>query len=145
MNLTRKRALNVIAFAATFLFTAFGAHAEQAKFNLPIEVHWGSAVLEPGEYTISVPLAQSWPQQIVLMLNGKAVALLPLTESGGNDSSRSYLQLVSVRNTYFVSEYNSGSTGKRFTFRIPKGAAEERRVSAQINGQHSEGGFSSNQ
>jgi hypothetical protein len=46
------------------------------------------------------------------------------------DSDRSYLVLVSVGGTYFVREYNSGPTGKRYTFGVPKLAPKARTASA---------------
>jgi hypothetical protein len=134
LNARTRRALNTAALAAIFLFTAFGAHAE-ATFNLPVEVHWGLAILKPGKYTINVPLAQSWPQQMSLTRNGKVVAsLMPSTESAGSESNESYLQLVSVAGTYYVGEYRSGPTGKQFTFLIPKGAVQMRNVEAKLSG-----------
>jgi hypothetical protein len=135
LNARTRRALNTAALAAIFLFTAFGAHAEQATFNLPVEVHWGLAILKPGKYTINVPLAQSWPQQMSLTRNGKVVAsLMPSMESAGSESNESYLQLVSVAGTYYVGEYKSGPTGKQFTFLIPKGAVQVRNVEAKLSG-----------
>jgi hypothetical protein len=124
LNARTRRALNTAALAAIFLFTAFGAHAEQATFDLPVEVHWGLAILKP-----------AWPQQMSLTRNGKVVAsLMPSTESAGSESNESYLQLVSVAGTYYVGEYKSGPTGKQFTFLIPKGAVQVRNVEAKLSG-----------
>ena len=122
MNLTKTRTIKITLFAATFFFAAVRAHAERASFNLPVEAHWGSTILEPGEYIIDVPLATSWPQLISLTRNGKLVRLQAMTEATETKSKGSYLQLVTVGDTYFVREYNSGSAGKLFTFNVPKGA-----------------------
>ena len=124
--------MNIGALAATFFCSAFAANAERATFHLTHEVRWGSIVLAPGDYAISVPSAVSWPQEITLTLNGKTLYLMPVTESGGYKLDHSYLQLVAVGGTYFVSEYNSESTGKQFTFRVPKEAEQQRNIKTQV-------------
>jgi len=132
LNSRMKRVANLIALAATFFFSAFAAHAERATFRLAHEVHWGSLILQPGDYAINIPLARSWPQEISLTLNGKTLYLLPVTESGGGNLDHSYLLLIAVRNTYFVSQYNSGPTGKQFTFRVPKEAEQQRSIQTEV-------------
>ncbi len=73
----RRAALLSIAFGAASL----AANAQQAKFSLPFEAHWGNAVLQPGEYTISAPTPVSGVQVISLAGAEKTVYLLPSTES----------------------------------------------------------------
>jgi hypothetical protein len=101
VNTITRHAVNITAFAATFFFAAFDAHAERATFNLPFEAHWGSVTLPPGKYTINVPLAVSWPQQITLTVKGKVLSISPLTEGVTTEPKGSYLQLVSLGGTYF--------------------------------------------
>ncbi|MBV8865332.1 MAG: hypothetical protein JO210_08035 [Acidobacteriaceae bacterium] len=125
MNSTTKRAVNVAALVAATCLTAFRANAERARFDLPVEAHWGAAILKPGRYTFDVPPASSWPQQIFLTQNGRTIQILPAIESSSAESNRSYLRLVTVKGTYFVREYSSGQSGKSFTFQVPKSNPHE--------------------
>ena len=59
MDLRRTRLFNISVFAIALSLSALQAKAQQATFSLPFEVHWGSAVLEPGEYRLSAPQATS--------------------------------------------------------------------------------------
>jgi hypothetical protein len=131
VNLRTKRAWNTTLLAAAFCLTAFRADAQHATVNLPVEAHWGSAVLQPGEYRLDVPAAQSWPQHLSLTQNGRVVWISSIAEGSGRESDRSYLRLVTVGGTYFVREYSSGPTGKQFTFWIPKATQPEPSVKAQ--------------
>jgi len=133
VNSIMKRAANIAALATVIGVTSSLASTEHATFNLPVEAHWGSVILHPGTYTFDVPSATSWPQQINLNRNGSTVWILPITESSGwFASDRSYLKLVAVGSTYFVHEYDSGQTGKQFTFRVPKGASHDLKIKPLI-------------
>ena len=142
MNLITRRVLDIAVLAAASFCTVLSADAQNATFNLPFEAQWGDSILPPGEYHINVPLAQDWPQVISLSLGTKVVKILPLTECPVTSSKGSYLQLTKVRGKYFVREYNSASTGKQFTFRVPKQGAKELRVEAQARTIHPEGSIS---
>jgi hypothetical protein len=101
------------------------AEAEQISFDLAVEAHWGTIILQPGHYSLEVPSAASWPQRICVTQNGKRHCISPLVEEVAEESQRSYLRLVTVGSEYFVREYDSGPTGKRFTFRVPKATSDE--------------------
>ncbi|MBV8812593.1 MAG: hypothetical protein JO033_28300 [Acidobacteriaceae bacterium] len=47
----------IVKFAALAAFVGAGLMqgAEQATFHLPFTAHWGHAVLEPGDYKLSLP------------------------------------------------------------------------------------------
>ena len=126
MYFRTKRLLNATAVTAAVCFTALPANAERATVNLPFEVHWGGVVLEPGEHTIFVTPAVSWPQRISLDEKRGTAWVLALAEGTEVESDTSYLKLVSVAETYFVREYFSGSTGKRFTFSVSDKTGHER-------------------
>jgi hypothetical protein len=119
------RALSLAAIAAGLGLTAMNASAQQARFYLPVEAHWGRAVLEPGDYKLSLPMGDSPNHLIHLTGGGKGSMFVPqVTETQQFDSSRSYIKLVNVKGTYFVREYKSGPAGLLFTFGVPKSSRE---------------------
>ncbi|MBV8832158.1 MAG: hypothetical protein JO217_07510 [Acidobacteriaceae bacterium] len=115
--------------AATFCF-AMSASSEPVSFDLPVQAHWGMSTLPPGHYTLEVDPATSWPQTISVIHEGQKRWVSPLVQQAQEDSNRSYLVLVPVGGTYFVREYNSGPTGKRYTFGVPKTAPKAQTASA---------------
>ena len=66
------RSLRLVKFAVLALLTAcFGASLAnaqevQGKFNLPFEVHWGQAVLSPGNYSFRLNFSGGSPDNTVL-------------------------------------------------------------------------------
>ena len=131
MDLRRTRLLNISVFAIALSLSALQAKAQQATFSLPFEVHWGSAVLEPGEYRLSAP--QATPSIRVFYLYGHGTTQMALSATTATDPElrSSYLQLVRVGDTYFVHEYISAATGRRFTFSVPKTIRQELKTAAQ--------------
>lgn len=120
MNLETKNTMLALAVC----FAALHADAKQRAFHFPVEAHWGGVLLRPGDYAIEVPSASSWPERVVVLQRGKAVAnIFPLTEESPAQLERSYLRLVSDGKEYFVRTYTSAATGKRFTFTVPKAVA----------------------
>ena len=67
------RSLRLVKFAVLALVTAcFGASLANAqevrgKFNLPFEVHWGQAVLPPGNYSFTLNSSAPPPPHTVLV------------------------------------------------------------------------------
>ncbi len=132
MNSRIKRVVTTATLVTAICLTASLANAERAQFDLPFEARWGSTILHPGTYTFDIPSATLWPQQINLNKNGSTVWILPIAESTGLGSNHSYLKLVAVRGTYFIREYDSGQTGKQFTFGIPKDPSHELKIKPAI-------------
>ena|SRR5579875_1603949 len=121
VSFNRKPVVSSALLAVAFCFAASRADAQKGIFDLPVEVHWGSTVLEPGEYTVDVPVSQPWPHQIYLIHNGKLLSIvLPEIENSGLQFDSSWLHLVSVHGAYYVEKYDSAATGKEFTFWVPK-------------------------
>lgn len=119
------RVLSLTAIAAGLGLTTVHASAQQATFHLPFEAHWGRAVLEPGDYRLSLPMGESPSHLIHLRGAGKGSMFVPeATETQQFGSNRSYLKLVNVKGTYFVREYKSGPAGLLFTFSVPKSSRE---------------------
>lgn len=118
------------AFAGTGLMQA----GQQASFHLPVEVHWGKVVLEPGDYKMSLPDVSIGERTIRVERGHHTVNELPLVTDLQKTSNNSELQLLRVDGAYFVREFSYGPTGKTFVFSVPKAVrqqmAEVRKVNA---------------
>ncbi len=113
------RVARITSFALGIGLTAMQLSAQQGTFNLPVQAHWGNAVLQPGEHTVQVPLPLG--QTIVyLQGGGTAQMAVPLTTENAAGANRSFLRLSKVNGEYYVDEYQSGVSGKRFIFAKPK-------------------------
>jgi hypothetical protein len=137
---------HIFGFGLLVMTVAAGAaQAEvQAKFHLPFGARWGEMTLAPGDYVMQLPEASLGVRQFTVTGDHKTGYVQPVVtdyhDALTNDSDRSYLQLVKVNGTYFVTKYRSGATGKLFSFAVPthkhkKGTTEEEVVKL---------GFSSN-
>jgi hypothetical protein len=101
--------------------TALTLNAQQGEFTLPVQAHWGAAILEPGQHTVRVP--QKIGQTLVSLSSSADTQMaIPLTAELIPQSSRNYLHLVKVNGQYYVDVYQSGVTGKRYIFPKPKAA-----------------------
>lgn len=107
------------ALATGLGLTALQASAQQARFHLPFEAHWGNTVLEPGDYELALSASEPIP---ILHLSGDSKSIMVMSMLTGikPTSNRSFIQLVNVNGSYFVKQYESGSTGKVFSYRVPK-------------------------
>jgi hypothetical protein len=98
--------------------------AEQAKFHLPMAVTWGSVVLQPGDYSVSLPQIGVAHREFVLNNQGKTMFIPVMstqervTEYSSSDKSR--LLLRNINGTYYVESYQSGPREKEFSFKLPK-------------------------
>ena len=99
--------------------TALTLNAQQGDFNLPVQAHWGPAVLQPGEHTVRVPY-KTGQALVSLTTNGDTQMAMPLTAELIPQSNRNYLHLVKINGQYYVDVFQSGMTGKRYIFPKPK-------------------------
>ena len=120
MKTNLKRTLSIAGLAAAVLLIASPLNAQQGSFNLPVEAHWGSAVLSPGTYKISGPSVTSPIGVLYISGSGQTQMAVPAETEIKNDTDRSYLKLVDVGGSYVVREYVSGTTGRNYRFGIPK-------------------------
>lgn len=121
MKTNLKRTLGIAGLAAAISLIASPLNAQQGRFNLPFEAHWGNAVLSPGAYRLSGPSITAPIGVLYISGNGKTQMAVPVISSfGKEDSDRSYLKLVNVGGVYVVREFVSGTTGRNYTFGIPK-------------------------
>ena len=125
--------LSLAAVAVGLGLTATPASAQQATFHLPFAAHWGPAVLESGDYQLSVLGGASGSHLIYVSEPGHTKIMLPQsTEIQPRHSDRSSLELVNVNGAYFVKKYRSALTGQVFTFSVPKGTPETEMASAAV-------------
>ncbi len=123
--------LSLAALAAGLGLTATGASAQQATFHLPFAAHWGSTVLESGDYKLSDTTGQSGSHLIYVSQRGRGEVILPeASEIQPLHFDRSSLELVNVNGAYFVRRYRSALTGQVFTFAVPKAKPETEMASA---------------
>ena len=121
MERKSNHAAYVTAFTLGIGLMAMQANAQQGTFNLPVQAHWGNAVLQPGEHRVQVPLPLG--QTVVYLRTGERTQMtVPLTTESIAGSSRSYLHLSKVNGEYYVDAYQAGISGQRFIFPKPKAA-----------------------
>ncbi len=120
MNLLTNHVWSGMALLAALSLTPSHAQAQQGSSHLPVEAHWGSVVLPPGFYHISIPRRASWPEMVELSSHGQTLAILPEFETSQPASDHSYVSLVKTQGTYAIREFHAGASGKVFTFPLPK-------------------------
>jgi hypothetical protein len=133
MYFNPSRILGLAALAAGLGLTAIPASAQQATFHLPFVAHWGTTVLEPGDYKLSAAGEWSGIYMIQVFQQGHSSRILPQSiDLPHGHLDRSSLELVNVNGAYFVRRYQSALTGQVFTFSVPKAAPETEMASAAV-------------
>jgi hypothetical protein len=133
MYFKSSRILGLAALAAGLGLAVTPASAQQATFHLPFVAHWGSTVLESGDYKLSALVQSSGVQLINVSQQRHSMTMLPQsTEIQQGHLDRSSLELVNVNGAYFVKRYKSAITGQVFTFPVPKSASETEMASAAV-------------
>ncbi len=94
--------------------------AEHGSFHLDKQVRWGESVLPPGDYEISVPVASLGVTQMQVVGGNTNIFELPLSEQTQTVSDSSYLKLSNINGEYVVTTFQSGVTGRTYTFGVPK-------------------------
>jgi len=125
--------LSLAAIAGGLGLTATRASAQQAAFHLPFAAHWGSIVLESGDYKLSASIGGSGNHLIYVSQPGHSKVVLPeATEIPWRKLNGSSLELIHVNGAYFVRRYRSELTGQVFTFPVPKATPETEMASAAV-------------
>ena len=118
MNLQKKLKCGLLALTAALVVTSVPADAQQlykAAFNLPFEAQWGSVVLEPGQYTITVEEAFSGHQVIRLRGQGE-LAILAGPSSPAPVGNHGRLTFVTVNGVYSLRKFEADAIGQSFIF-----------------------------
>ena len=133
MHSRSTRILSLAAVAAGLGLTATPASAQQVTFHLPFAAHWGSIVLESGDYKLSDPAGQLGSHLIYVSQPGHSKMVLAQSiEIQPRHFDGSSLELANVNGAYFVKKYRSALTGQVFTFSVPKASPETEMASAAV-------------
>jgi hypothetical protein len=125
MNLQKMLKLGLLALAIMLVASAVPANAQQvykATFTLPFEAQWGSTVIEPGEYTVTVEDA---PGQNLVRLHGAAeIAVFPGLSNWEPYGEKAKLVFVNINGLYTLRTFDASAIGKEFTFPVHKAKGE---------------------
>ena len=123
MSLFFNRILVVSLLTSAITFAAGNGLGEHASFHLPVEAHWGTAVLQPGDYKMVTP--DFGQEAFVIRGPEGGVFVLPQVTDTNTVSDACYLKLQEVNGSYFIIEYLAGPAGKTYSFRAPKEARHQ--------------------
>ena len=127
MTSKRIRLIALAVLAASLLAgfaRAQGSVVSSGRFTLPVETHWGLAVLPPGEYTYKLA-SSGFPAIVTVRGQGRAVMIM--TNAGISDhrvSDRSVLNIIRIGREATVRSLDLGHLGRTFNYRVPKHVAE---------------------
>lgn len=131
MNLQKMLKLSLLALAILVVASAVPANAQQvykATFTLPFEAQWGSAVIEPGEYTISVEDAPG--QQLVRLHGSSDIAVFPGITNWAPYGEKAKLVFVNVNGLNTLRAFDAPAIGKAFTFPVHKSKGERAQLTS---------------
>lgn len=125
MNLSPSNLLTIALLSSALTLGAAKGSAQQASFHLPVEAHWNSAVLQPGDYRLAAPALALRESEFVIRGATQSLFAMPIVADAQKTSNRSYLLLQKINGVYFVTQYCSGPTGKTYVFGVPKQARRQ--------------------
>jgi hypothetical protein len=121
----------VAALALGALATSGKAqNAYQGKFRLPVETHWGSTTLPPGDYTFTLP-SNSAPYRLYIQGQRVSAIIQANTAEQGVVSERPQLNLVDIADVYTVQTFEAPELGVTFTYWRPKQKHAEHKEARQ--------------
>lgn len=94
------------------------------KFTLPFEARWASAVLPPGDYTISMDLDAA-SNQLVVRGEGKTAMIMSIVTDRKETSNHSQISLVKTAPGYRVQTLEAGEAGVTMTYSVPKNKRDQ--------------------
>jgi hypothetical protein len=114
--------LAVLALGLGFSSSRAAAQSmTSGSFTLPVEAHWGGAVLPAGDYSFAVELRSAGPMVTVRHADGKCVGLFfsrSVTEIA--ESANQSLVLSASGDEMFVSSFQLGELGMALDYNLPK-------------------------
>ena len=124
-NFMYRPVLGIAISLFALVAVASPAHAQSTEgtFQLSSEVHWGHAILQPGEYHIRIAGTASefsTVKQITLESSDKTTVLLSMGLAGGAPGTVSCLKIDSLNGVSFVHELDSVDLQAKFFFAAPK-------------------------
>lgn len=121
MNFVGKSMMSFAGAIAYLGLAAASASAQQAQFTLPMEAHWGKALLEPGVYTVKFPNAADPTPILHLTGNGKSVSvMLQSRDADDRIGAHGKLILRDVDGSYVVESISDPISQESYLFAMPK-------------------------
>jgi len=109
-----------VAAAVAAVFSASAASAQplvKGTFTLPYEVHWGKAILPPGEYSITIDDPRR-PALVSNTLTGERRAVVMARATGdAMKGEPTALVITKVENDRYVRSFNWREGNQRFIYR----------------------------
>ena len=100
----------------------------QARFTLPFEVHWGQAVLPPGDYLVRFPLETPGNLVIFNATNRREVAIEGTDDRDDSAGRRSALLISTKGREHVVYSLTIAELGETFVYhRLPNSEVKEAR------------------
>jgi len=93
-------------------------NADQGKFTLPFETHWGSATLPAGDYTFALPTA-TYPYKLYIRGQATTAIILAVGVDEKVASGHAQLNLVEIADAQNVQTFEAPELGLTFTFATP--------------------------
>jgi len=125
-------ALGVMALGVT-TSRANADEVYKGTFTLPVEAYWSSALLHPGEYSISLDTNSSRNSLVHLRGSNFHAMILAGSVTLHNTRKPSRLTLEDVNGVYVVRELQAGILGKDFRFQVSNAA--RRQADSAVNRQ----------
>jgi hypothetical protein len=127
MNFVKKCAFTVSLLALSVGLTASQSNAQSLRgtFTLPFEAYWGTALLTPGQYTLSLPTEERMYPIMSVSGRGETIRVLVGTSGEVRESQRSFIRVDTIGGTHVIREFSSGPTGKLLTFPVPKSVKKQ--------------------
>ncbi|MGH9397598.1 MAG: hypothetical protein ACRD18_12195 [Terriglobia bacterium] len=129
MRLRFKSILSTASICLPFvlLLAAGSGRAESpgGKFTLPFEVHWGVAVLPPGDYSFTVVSSLGTSHYLDVRGKKNSAYIFPAETETGTDTGPSHLTTVTIGGNHFIEQMVLKEANTTFKFRLPKAAKSE--------------------
>jgi hypothetical protein len=122
MYLQKKFRFGLLVVLAGLIAGALPLSAQQlyrGTFELPVVTHWNGAVLEPGEYTVTVEQGLSL-RLIRIQGEGRTAVAVAGTFNIEPFAENGRLTFENVGGAYVIREFDAGPLGQSFKFDVPK-------------------------
>jgi len=131
--------MNVGFMALSLCLAASQGKAQGAYkgiFTLPVEARWGTAILTPGDYTISMKLESARTfNYLVVQGQGKSAFILANATERKEFSNHSQMTLVETSAGYVVQTLDAGEAGLSLSYLVPKSKREPAARESELHSQ----------
>jgi hypothetical protein len=125
VHLTVKHLTSIAGLATALMLVASQANAQTATFTLPFQAHVGNTTLVPGEYQLRVSANGTVVPSAYLYSDGKLVATLSVLRQWTQEANGSYVELLAIGSSRYLSKFVSKDAGAVYTFGIPSAARHQ--------------------